>query len=418
MVTGEWPDFAIRATRPFLPARWLGWPWLYVVLVGLSMLVLASAGTVQPARGTRTSFLRVPVLVLTAAFLPAVIFSQVPSLSWLAFGCWLAIGAFILGAGQVIDDDSTLARTSTVLAAAALLLAARVIAWRFHEGLGTSAFHVRNTAWLGKLQIGWVLALVAPFLLARCVAERRMTARALHGAAWILSGAAIHLLASRTASIAFVVTTVLVCGLNRGAWRRWAWLLGIFLGMAIVLIAFSLTMSTHVLMSVLRFEQDTGIVMREGVWRETARMIADHPISGIGLGTYDDVAYSQYRTSADRHFFRNGWHAHNVFLHLLAETGVIGFLGWGVLWVTIVGFLGRTWRHGDASARLESSVALSAVLAFFILGVTEDLIAARVHASLRMSLTLGLLIAYGLRRSASGPATRDGVLSWRLGVLS
>ena len=135
--------------------------------------------------------------------------------------------------------------------------------------------------------------------------------------------------------------------------------------------------------------------MRRAVWRDTVPMIKDHPLTGIGLGTYDDVAYSQYRSVGEREFFRNGWHAHNVVLHVLAETGIIGFAAWCYFWFAIVRFLLRHWTERDESDRLHSVTGVCLVLAFFVLSLTEVLIAARVHASLRMNLTLALFLGYG-----------------------
>jgi O-antigen ligase len=400
MVTGEWPDYSIPARRAFLPARWLAWPWLYLVLLAVALAMLLLPEGRGPVRRTRTSVFPLSIVLLIAGFLPSVIFSQVPLLSWFAFGCLLAIGAFVVAGAGVVTDESSLDGTAMALTAAAVFLAARVIVWRFHEGFDTSAFQVRNTAWLGKLQITWVLTLLAPLLLARYAEARAAVARVVNGLAWLFSAAAIHLLGSRMGLVAFAVATVIVLGANRRYWRRWIPLLGVLAGPALVLVLLSPTASTHLVTSIVQFEGDPGIVMRQAVWRETARMIADHPIIGLGLGTYDDVAYSRYGTPNDRHFFRNGWHAHNVSLHLLAETGSVGFLAWAVAWLMIVRALGRTWRQGDAAQRLNGSAALSLVVAFFILSMTEDLIAARVHASLRMSLTLGLLLVYALRRSA------------------
>src|SRR6185369_4156217 len=103
--------------------------------------------------------------LLTATFLLSVVFSQVPPLSWWAFGCFLAIAGFALTLARVADDETFLTGVSIVMAAAASFLAVRVLAWRFDEGLTTFPYHVRNTAWLGKNQISWVLNLLAPLLL-------------------------------------------------------------------------------------------------------------------------------------------------------------------------------------------------------------------------------------------------------------
>lgn len=404
MMTGEWPSQALPDTPWALPLRLLAWPWLYLALVAASFVFLALHGTLRPARQTTVDFLRPYINALAAGFLLSVIFSLVPSLSWLAFGAFLTIVGFALAAAQIVEEERWLAATSVAMAAAALLLALRVIIWRFDEGLTSGAFHIGNTAWLGKLQIAWVLNLLAPLLLARFLQERAVAASALHGAAWLVSGAAIHLLFSRAGSVAFVLTTVALCAFNPHYWRRWAILLAIFTGLTLVLVARSPDMSGHVATSLVRVDQDTGMRIRQEVWRETLRMIGDHPLTGIGLGTYDDVAYTQYRPQGDRHFFRNGWHAHNVFLHILAETGLIGFLAWCCLWYSIARFLLRQWRTGDPVARLNSTAALCFILAFFVVSQTENLIAARVHAGFRMNLVLVLLVVYGMRQAYSRPS--------------
>src|SRR5262249_57348949 len=99
-------------------------------------------------------------------------FSQVHSLSWYAFGCFVGVIGFVLALAHILEAEEVLDRTSIVMSAAALFLAVRVIVWRVDEGLGVPAFQVRNNAWLGKLQIAWVLNLIAPLLLARFMGER------------------------------------------------------------------------------------------------------------------------------------------------------------------------------------------------------------------------------------------------------
>jgi len=405
MVAGDWPPAAVPGSRWLFPLRALAWPWLYIALFAASFAVLAWAGGLGVRARTRFDVLRPALAVVTVAFLLSAAFSQVPSLSWPALACFVGVVGFALAAAQVVEDEATATATSLVVAAAALCLAVRVIAWRLDEGLAVPAFHVRNNAWLGKLQLAAVLSLVGPLLLARFLAVRQPAVAALHGVGWVLGGAALQLLHARTASVAFALTTVVLCALNPAYRRRWVVVLLTLLAVALAVAALAPATFLELAASLLRFPHDAGIGMRWDVWRETLAMIADHPITGIGLGTYDDVAYTQYGTSGERHFFRNGWHAHNVILHVLAETGVVGLLAWGYVWYVLVRLLVRTWRHGDAQVRLHATAALGVVVAFFVLSLTEDLIASRVHASLRMSLTLGLLLACGVRQaSRPGPA--------------
>jgi O-antigen ligase len=405
MVTGDWPEYTLLSTRWVMPLPVLGWPWLYLALLTAAFVLLVSSGKLWVTRPTAASVLHRPLALLTTAFLISVACSQVPSLSWFAFGCFVGIVGFSLMAARIVEDEPGLAGTSIVLAIAASFLAVRVILWRFDEGLAMSAFHIRNNAWLGKIQLAWVFNLVAPFLLARFLGERRIVAAVSYGTAWVLSGAATYVVFSKAGSFAFVLTTLTLCVLNPRSWRRSLTLLAGVMGVTVGLIAVSPTMSSYVLARIIRPDRDAGIGMRLDVWRDAVRMIADHPLTGIGLGTYDDVAYSQYGPLQEyRHFFRNGWHAHNMFLHVLAETGAVGFLAWCYLWFAIVRVQLRRWRAGPDPDRLNSTALLCALTAFFILSLTEAMIAARVYASLRMNLTLGLLVMYGLRRASAPEA--------------
>jgi O-antigen ligase len=405
MISGDLPRPELRALQRLALIRVVTSSWFYLALLALALLVLAASDVRALIRPVRMSALNVSVALLTAALFVSVLFSQVRSLSWFAFGGVLGVLGFGFLAAQLLRNETLRAGTSVVVGAAALVLAVRVLVFRAEEGLGVGAFHITNNAWLGKLQIAWVLNFAAPFVLARFIAAPTRLASAFYGLTWLASGATIHFLYSRTGSLAFGLTTLAMCALNRRSWRRWLTLVAITAGLGLAVMARTGGTSIYVT-SVVAADRDSGIVMRRAVWRDTVPMIKDHPVTGIGLGTYDDVAYSQYRSVGEREFFRNGWHAHNVFLHVLAETGIIGFAAWCYFWFAIVRFLLRRWAERDESDRLHSVTGLCLVLAFFVLSLTEVLIAARVHASLRMNLTLALFLGYGCSL-ASGTVGRQ-----------
>jgi O-antigen ligase len=135
-------------------------------------------------------------------------------------------------------------------------------------------------------------------------------------------------------------------------------------------------------------------------------MFLAHPIVGIGVGTFDEVAY-QLPGSHNLDFYRAGWHAHNALLHVLAEAGVLGLAAWIFLWFVIVRALMRAWRQGGPQQRLFSSAALVSIAAFQILSMTEVMIAARAVASLRMNLAIALLVIGGLRLSLQPRASHS-----------
>lgn len=398
MIGGDVPRPDGRALQRVTLVRVVTSGWFYLALYGLAFAALAVADARRLLRAAPTASLH-SALALLGAFLLSVLFSQAPALSWFALGCVAGVGVFAALVALILRDARVRAAMPVVVAAAALFLALRVLVFRAQEGLGVGAYHVTNNAWLGKLQIAWVLNFAAPFVLARFIDSRAMAAVAFYGGTWLVSAACIHFLYSRTGSLALALTTLAMCALNVRAWRRWLTLVIIASAVGLVVVARTGGMSIYVT-SVVAMGRDSGILMRESVWRETVPMIADHPLTGIGLGTYDDIAYSQYRTAGGAEFFRNGWHAHNLFLHVLAETGIVGLAAWCYVWFAFVRFLLRRWRAGDAGDRLNATAALCLVLAFFVLSLTEVLIAARVHASLRMNLTLALLLVYGCRLAA------------------
>jgi len=381
----------------------LSWPWLYLALIGASFVCHGVSGGLGRRDPEGMRWLYRPIAVLLGAFLVSSVFSQVPSLSATAF---LLVAAIVCASwifGKLLDDDRVRDAVFAGGALAVILLAGRVIAWRVDEGLDVAAFQILNNAWLGKLQLSWVFNLCAPLLLTRLLAEDRPFHAALHGVAWALAGVATYVLFSRMGMLVFGATTLVVCLSNPGYWRRWVPIVVTVVVLGGVLFARTASMTSYIVASLLDSSQNPGVAMRLAVFQDAIGMFLDHPVVGIGLGTFDDVAYAQPGTTANLDFYRNGWHAHNVFLHVLTETGVPGFLAWCYLWYAIVSRLWRAWRHTLPRARLDATAALCAVFAFLALSSTEVLIAARAHASLRMNLLIGLVVMLGLRITERQP---------------
>jgi O-antigen ligase/tetratricopeptide (TPR) repeat protein len=67
--------------------------------------------------------------------------------------------------------------------------------------------------------------------------------------------------------------------------------------------------------------QETGLRGRVLLWRDTLRMVLDFPLFGVGLGVWPDL-FPRYRSAPwSAVFFRE---AHNDYLEVLAETGLLG----------------------------------------------------------------------------------------------
>lgn len=80
-------------------------------------------------------------------------------------------------------------------------------------------------------------------------------------------------------------------------------------------------------------EYTTGsFSVRSTMWKATGQMIAKHPISGIGAGAWEVVAPLYQNSTAP---VETDFYAHNEFLQLIAEYGVVGWLFCAILGIYI-----------------------------------------------------------------------------------
>jgi len=400
MITGDGPASTISVSRWPTPFPFLAWPWLYLVLLALGAICLIAGGTVRSWRLPQLRSLATPVAALMGAFLLSAVASQMHTLSATALGAVIAIVATVWIFALVVEDDGVRRGIWPVITAAVLLLAVRVILWRRDEGLNVVAFLVLNNAWAGKLQLAWVFNLFAPLLLAQTMGESRRGVALLYGVTWTIAGVATYLLFSRMGTIVFAVSTIGVWIFNPGQWRRVLLILIVGAVIGGALVARSDRMTRYIISTILEPDRNPGVGLRLGVWHDALRLFRSRPITGTGLGTYDEVTYRLEGNTAEPGFRGNGWHAHNVYLHILAETGVVGLLAWCYFWFAIIARLLGAWKRSDSQYRLYAAGALWAVLAFLILSISEVLIGARVHGSFRMNLTIGLVVVLGLHIAA------------------
>ena len=81
---------------------------------------------------------------------------------------------------------------------------------------------------------------------------------------------------------------------------------------------------THRLLSIFYHSSaDTSVSMRMDMWLAALQMVGDHPMLGIGWGAFKFVypVYNELIQQAGITIF----HAHNMYLNILAETGIAGF---------------------------------------------------------------------------------------------
>lgn len=188
----------------------------------------------------------------------------------------------------------------------------------------------------------------------------------------------------------------LVLTYSRGAWvslavvigaygllydRRLLWL---FLAIPAVMLCFS-DVSGRIL-SILH-PTDTSATLRMALWHSTLAMIRDNPFSGIGWGAYW-LVYPRYD------FFIHDdstviFHAHNLYLHLAAETGIPG-LGAFVAFLYCHGRMALRLLHQPYPAWVRGLLSglIAAILGLAISGLTDHIL-----FSIQMSMLTWLLFA-------------------------
>ncbi len=129
-----------------------------------------------------------------------------------------------------------------------------------------------------------------------------------------------------------------------------------------------------------------ALVERLAHWQAALNMAADRPFLGVGLGNYE-VAYPAYRLM--------NWdlplgHAHNFYLNVLGETGIIGLLSYGVFWCIVISITWRiTRKHPDTLARITAAGLLGTWVYVALHSLTDNLYVNNLF--LELGVLLGIL---------------------------
>lgn len=137
-----------------------------------------------------------------------------------------------------------------------------------------------------------------------------------------------------------------------------------------------------------------AVAERLAHWQAALNMAADQPFLGVGFGNYE-VVYNQYRLI--------NWnealgHAHNYFLNLLAELGIIGLLAYGKAWLLIIWLNWRSTQHPDAVARFAAVGLLGSWVYLHIHSQFDNLYVNNTFIHLGMMLGILAVLNDQLRR--------------------
>ena len=142
-----------------------------------------------------------------------------------------------------------------------------------------------------------------------------------------------------------------------------------------------------------------AVVERQAHWQAAVRMFADRPWLGVGIGNYEAV-YDMYR--APRWTDPLG-HAHNYYLNVAAESGVIGLAAYVTFWTTIVVISWRCVRSEGGARRAVALGILGAIVHLSVHNFFDDLFVQGIY--LQVALWIG--IVFSMTRLNGGDARCD-----------
>ncbi len=137
---------------------------------------------------------------------------------------------------------------------------------------------------------------------------------------------------------------VLVLTQSRGAWIaifavlvffplfrwKWGWILSLFGILATAGLVYAIGI-TRVMNAIVSGGSIRGIQGRLEIWERAYYMIRDFPFTGIGMGSFTQVADALYPFSIANP--GTIFHAHNLFLQIGADLGIIGLFAWVAIFV-------------------------------------------------------------------------------------
>lgn len=205
---------------------------------------------------------------------------------------------------------------------------------------------------------------------------------------------AVLLTGSRAAIVALTVAlliTAVVFGRRSAVIRRVAFPGGLFAGTTLFLIAGESTKAA--LSRGLSITDSTaeGTDIRFDLWRIAISLWEQYPFFGIGLGQFRTVSVEQFGANY-------GQLAHNTYLSVLAETGLVGILAFSIIPILIAV---RTL----SMVRQDQTGAWS-FIAFSVLAVAVEAATLNLENFRPVWAFFGLILAMGFREITQGRGVR------------
>jgi len=133
-------------------------------------------------------------------------------------------------------------------------------------------------------------------------------------------------------------------------------------------------------------EANYALIERLAHWQAAIRMWADRPWFGVGIGNYATI-YPVYALS---HWPEPLGHAHNYYLNIGAEAGLVGFVCYVIFWISALWQAVRGILSTSGLSRAVALGSLGAIVHLIVHSVFDNLYVHTMY--LQIAVLLGLLV--------------------------
>lgn len=322
----------------------------------------------------------VGIAVLSAAVHRWPVVSSAPTPDWWTIftpaASHLTMAVYVSGVAHLLRVRARVSLFVVLLASSVCVLAVQlmfdrtVTGFLYNEAGSVSIPSVAQ--WSGLHQTGLLLLIGLPLVLTTAVVGRTAPEVVASLTLSLMLIVVAFFNGSRSAIAVMVLTTVGML-LAKTLWQRTmaSWFRPVLVALITALPLFVWFLTTNVTTSARPWSLSSG---RGEIWLAAASVVRDHPWLGVGPGNYTTAMLAD--GYAERFLYQvagrysGAEQAHNLLLHVAAETGVFGAVLLLALFLWLVRGCWEAYRSG--ALRLVSVGLLFALLAFLLRSMSDN----------------------------------------------
>ncbi len=253
---------------------------------------------------------------------------------------------------------------------------------------------------------GSIYAVVSIFALIFFLEEKLKKYKFLYLLAFIICVAGLFITKSRGSYVGFVAGFIFVLWMHFKSIKKFLISILVFLA---AFLPFIFITDTHkrifqIFTSFKGGSDAYTTITRMDLWEKAWFLFEKSPLFGVGFGRYNDIEKNLYyrlegisgvvSTYNDQNFIFNTSHAHNSYLHFLAETGIVGLFLILLFWFICYKIIYKAYCNSEDKYLKKFYLSgLASIIVLFFLAFTENYFSATtimICISMQLSLTIGI----------------------------